>query len=114
MLLALGIAASVALWNIENLRTQKIELEINNLLVKLTNKINTAFLEGHGFSTKIILPDEILGFNYSINITSNDVLLKLSGITYGKKIITRNVTGLPKAGTNIIRNENNIIIIENE
>lgn len=68
-------------------------LEVNNLLDMVAGKIDTTWLEGAGFSTNLTIPETVANYNYTLNVTSNFVLLVIVEEEYIKPIITQNVTG---------------------
>lgn len=68
-------------------------LQVNNLLETVAGKINTAWLEGDGFSTNVTIPETVASLDYTLNVTSNYVLLTIMEEDYIKPIITQNVTG---------------------
>jgi hypothetical protein len=68
-------------------------LEIESLLKMVSGKIDTAWLEGPGFSTNMTLPETVVNLDYTLNVTSNFLLLTVKEGEYVRPIITNNVTG---------------------
>lgn len=87
------------------------DLHADMLLDSISGKMDTVFLEGHGFSVNYTLPETVLGMNYSVDIERGFVFLNLSERIYTKRLITRNVTGDLKTGKNIIENVNGVVVI---
>jgi len=90
-------ALVVGLW-VANVKTGEINmydknLKIDDLLTAVTEKINTAWIEGEGFSTNVTLPELVASSSYEINVTSNFVIVTVGGEHYTRSIITENVTG---------------------
>jgi hypothetical protein len=87
------------------------DLNANAFLNRVSSKVDTVFLEGHGFSVNFTLPETVLGMNYSVEIERGFVFLNLSSRIYTRRIATKNVTGDLKTGKNIIENVNGIVVI---
>ncbi len=102
-------ALVVGLW-VANVKTGEINmydknLKIDDLLTAVTEKINTAWIEGEGFSTNVTLPELVASSSYEINVTSNFVIVTVGGEHYTRSIITENVTGeLTIGATNTLLN----------
>jgi hypothetical protein len=80
-------------------------LEIDDLMTTVTEKINTAWVEGEGFSSNLTIPYLVYSTPYEINITLNIVMLTVGDDKYMRPIITQNVTGtLRKAAVNTLTN----------
>ncbi len=86
-------------------------LEAEGLLSLAKSKIDTAFLEGDGFSTSLILPEKILGFNYTLNISSNLLFIEINNEHQTKMLLSGNITGPLRKGENRIQNIGNRIVI---
>jgi hypothetical protein len=69
------------------------ELQVDELLNAVSEKINTAWLEGRGFSTNLTIPFTVSDREYSLNLSSNYIYLTLGDTVYMKPLITQNVTG---------------------
>ena len=88
------IIATVFAWN----RSMEISkeyrrLEVENLLDSVSGKIDTAYLEGEGFTTNLTIPETIADSQFTLNVTSNFLLLVLREEEHIKPILTPNVTG---------------------
>jgi hypothetical protein len=86
-------------------------LEAEQTLSFAKGKLDTAFLEGDGFSSNFTLPQQIMGFNYIIGISSNFLFLEMNNQTYSKILLSRNVTGTLRKGENRIININNLLVV---
>jgi fluoride ion exporter CrcB/FEX len=75
---------------VSNYRTR---IEIDGLLITVTDKINTVWLEGEGFRTNITVPETVANQPYSLNVTSNYIIISVLEQDFTKPIITNNVTG---------------------
>jgi len=82
----------------EVVTTQRL-MEIDDFLSDITAKVDTAWLEGEGFSSNVTLPAKIAGFNYTITHSSNYIYIKVLGVDYGKPLVTANLTGTFVPGT---------------
>jgi hypothetical protein len=102
----------IAVWSdVADMNRANIELSVNNLLEKVSSKIDTVFLEGDGFSSNITIPETISGLNYSIGMFNGAIWIEVNNITYSKNLLTKNVTGSFNKGQNLLRNENGEVII---
>ena len=88
------ILATVFAWNksLEISRGHR-RLEVENLLDGVSGKIDTAWLEGEGFTTNLTIPATVADSQFTLNVTSNFLLLVLRQEEYVKPILTPNVTG---------------------
>ncbi len=110
----LGIMAVVMVYvmqSIENTSASTVGLETQQRLSFIKSKIETAFLEGDGFSTHFTLPLQIMNLNYSVGIDSGFVLIEISNMTYSSPLITKDITGAPRKGENLLRNVNGRLVI---
>ncbi len=102
-------ALAVGVW-VSSLKTAEMSiysknLEVNDLLMKVTDKINTVWVEGEGFSANLTMPSIVAGSSYDIQIAANTVVMTVSGENYIRSIITDNVTGsLEKGSENTLKN----------
>ncbi len=110
-LVAVGFALVVSVHRSHAISQAQVDLESNKILRQVADKINIAYLEGDGFSMNVTMPERILRLDYTIDISSNEVILRVDGSTYVRYILTDNVTGEVVKGTNRILNQNGEIII---
>jgi hypothetical protein len=109
-------ALSVGAW-VSSIKTAEMNmhtkmLEIDDVMLSVTEKINTVWVEGEGFSSNLTVPGLVASSYYTINVTSNFVLMNISGELYIKPIITENITGtLEKGAVNTLTNRGDHIEI---
>ncbi len=113
-LVAITTALMVSINRSHSISQARLDLSADNVLSSISNRINTAYLEGDGFSIKVTLPERILRMDYTVEVSSNEVILRMEGKAYIDYILTNNVTGSFVTGTNIITNRNSEIIITEE
>jgi len=102
---ALVISTWVSWSKIREVNYYQTGLEVDDILDTASEKINTAWLEGHGFTTNLTLPEKLAGFNYTLNISGNYLVLTLETTQYLKPTVTENITGALIPGkTNAISN----------
>jgi hypothetical protein len=110
-LAAILIMIFVAWGYVLEINVSTADLHANTFMDTVSGKLETVFLEGHGFSVNFTLPEKIFGLNYSVDIERGFVFLNMSDKIYTKRLITRNVTGGLKKGKNIIKNVNGVVVI---
>ena len=110
-LVAVGVALVVSVHRSQAISQAQLDLESDKTLRGVADRINTAYLEGDGFSMDVTVPERILRLNYTIDISSNEVILRVDGGTYVRYLLTDNITGEVVKGTNRILNQNGEIII---
>jgi len=110
-LVAVGFALVVSVHRSQAISQAQVDMESDKTLRNVADRINTAYLEGDGFSMDVTIPERILRMEYTINISSNEVVLRLDGGTHVRYLLTDNVTGEIVKGTNRILNQNGEIII---
>jgi len=111
LLAALVIGVMMSYNKTYEVSQSQIRLESDKILIKAANSINTAYLEGSGFSINITLPETLLGLNYSMQIDNNRVLLFYNNMTYSKSLLTRNISGQIAPGNNLIENLGGDVVI---
>ena len=111
-LLAITFAMYVSIQRSHVIADAQMSLESNRVLTSMTNKINTVFLEGDGFSMNVTIPERIYRINYTVSIRSNEVILRVDGSSFIEQVITNNITGSFDKGTSRISNKDNEIMVE--
>ena len=111
-LVAITFAMYVSIQRSAVIADAQISLESNKVLTSMTNKINTVYIEGDGFSMNVTLPERIFKINYTVSINSNEVILRIDGSSFIEQVITNNITGSFEKGTSRVTNNNNEIIVE--
>jgi hypothetical protein len=107
----LAFAMVSVMQNIQDTSSSTLGLETKKTLSLVKSKLDTAFLEGDGFSTNFSLPQQIMNLDYSVNISSGFVLIEISNLTYSSPLITKDITGIPIKGENVLRNINGRLVI---
>jgi uncharacterized protein (UPF0333 family) len=111
LMLALTVATYMSAERSYSITKTEIGLETLKVINDISNKVNMAFLEGHGFMINLTLPEEIFGRDYIVGIYSNYISLEVDNTTYFKSLITENITGSLEKGPNLIENKNGVIVI---
>ncbi len=100
MLIAALIMGAWFSWiQTSSIKDSENSLVVGDFLNSVSEKINTAWLEGEGFSSNVTMPMTIAGQPYEINITDNYLVVRLLGQEHMKVLITNNVTGNFTIGT---------------
>jgi len=110
----IGIMAVVMVYvmqSMENTSASTVSLETQETLSFLKSRFDTAFLEGDGFSTNFTLPQQIMSQNYSVGIDAGFLLIEINNMTYSSPLITKDITGLPRKGDNLLKNVNGRLVI---
>lgn len=113
-LVAITTALMVSINRSHSISQAQLDLTANGVLSSISDRINTAYLEGDGFSIRVTLPERILRMDYTVDVSSNEVILRMEGKAYIDYILTNNVTGSFATGTNVITNRNSEIMITGE
>jgi len=87
------------------------EMEANRLLKNAADKINTAFIEGDGFSINVTLPYRIYEEDYYIETSGNQIRITAFNKTYDRFMVTGNITGSFQGGLNRLENINGVVAI---
>jgi hypothetical protein len=66
----LSVSMVYMMQNIESTSASTLGIETGKTISLVKSKLETAFLEGDGFSTTFTLPQRIMGLDYSVNISS--------------------------------------------
>jgi hypothetical protein len=111
MLAVTVVVAAAVVWNTSGVYLSTMELEAREVLSVAKGKLDTAFLEGDGFSTTFTLPQKILNYNYSISISSRFVVLDAGNQTYSAILLSNSTSGSLKKGQNSVRNVNGQLVI---
>ncbi len=113
-MIAISTALAVSINRTQTVSRAQVDVTAGRILDEAAGRVNTAFLEGDGFSMKVSLPEKILGKDYTLEVESNEAILRLGGKTYVSYLLTSNVTGDFVKGTNLVRNSHGRIIIKEE
>jgi hypothetical protein len=104
LLIILAVGATVAWVRVYGINQANRNLEIESILNKASSKIDLAFLEGNGFTTVFVVPSNVFGRDYTIEIHRNNVVIYFSESTYSKGLLTENITGNISKGANTVTN----------
>ena len=110
-LVALGGALMVSINRSQTISQAQIDITATRILDDAADRINTAYIEGDGFSMNLTIPQKIIRKDYLINVSSNEVIIRLEGKTYVRTLLTNNVTGEFIKGKNRVMNYNGQIRI---
>lgn len=94
----------------EKIKEEK-RIRVQNLAYEIENEIQLAATSTEGYYRTFEIPEEIAGMPYEALITENVVYVKTHDERYALAIPIPNVTGQLIKGENIIKKENNFIII---
>jgi hypothetical protein len=113
LLVVVIIATMVSVQNTSSLVESKKDMEVGRLLEYVGGRIDAAYIAGHGFSSNVTIPETILGFDYTLNISqgSNMIYISMPGSDYPRDIITDNMTGEFRKGWNTISNVEGLVVI---
>ncbi len=110
-LLALIIGVFISFSKIQEMREIQNDMSALNFLNKVSDKLNTVFLEGNGFEANLTLPSTLSGFDYDLTIYSTTMILEINNKTYEKILLTGNISQNLSKGFNILKNENGRILV---
>ena len=102
----------LAVWNnIANAEKSSIDFEAGGILKLASGRINTAYLEGDGFSIGLAIPEKIGVYDYTLQFEGSTLWLYVNQISYPGKLLTTSITGTLAKGENTIKNVNGTIVI---
>ncbi|MCX6814920.1 MAG: hypothetical protein NTY20_04715 [Candidatus Aenigmarchaeota archaeon] len=107
----LAFAMVSVIQNMQDVSASTLGIETQKTLSLVKSKLETAFLEGDGFSTNFTLPQRIMNFDYSVNIGSGFLHIEINNVTYSSPLITKDIAGLPRKGENMLRNVKGKLVI---
>jgi hypothetical protein len=106
------IVIALASWNnVANAEKTAVDFEAYRVLGMASDRINTAFLEGDGFSTGLVLPGKIGVHDYTIELDGNELFIHVNQASFSGRLLTDNVTGTLAKGDNTISNVNGAVVI---
>ncbi|MBI4020335.1 MAG: hypothetical protein HY367_03300 [Candidatus Aenigmarchaeota archaeon] len=111
VLAGLAVASAVSLQKTQAIYQAQTGIEAGKLLTSVSTKINSAFIEGDGFSINMTLPQDIFTYDYSIALDTNHVIITVANNSYFRDLLTENITGTLGKGANTITNVNGEIVI---
>jgi len=101
-----------AVWNnIVNIDKSTIDFESSRILNLAASRINTVYLEGHGFSIDLVIPEKIGVHDYVMQSEGDMLWLTLNDLSYSRRLLTSSITGSLQKGENTIENINGEIVI---
>lgn len=87
----------------------RARLLLQNTALDVQDEINLAAESSDGYIREFKVPDEILGKDYEINLTSGRVQASLDGYYVSYKVFS--VTGNIQKGNNLIKKENGVVYL---
>jgi len=103
LIAAISVISAVSFMKTREIQISNLQREAGNLLRDVGGSINTVYLEGDGFQTIVSIPDKIIGFDYSISISSNYLTISVQDTSFSRALLT-NATGSFQEGENTIAN----------
>ena len=110
-LIAIILIATISWNNMVNINRSTVDFESNRILNLVSGKIDTSYLQGHGFSINVTVPERIQNYNYTIEIEGLLLWIQIDEASFSKRLLTSNITGTLSKGTNRIENVNGGIVI---
>lgn len=107
----LTVVVAAVLQNTQGIFSSTLDLEAENTLSLVKSRLDTAYLEGSGFSTNFTLPQTVMVFNYSINISSKFLIMEVNNQTYSKILLTNSTAGTLRKGENMVKNADGVLVI---
>lgn len=110
-IVALTLIALASWNNMANIHKSTIDFDAHRILTLASDRINTVYLEGDGFSTTVTIPEKIGNYDYSLYIEGNIMWVDVNGLSYSKRLLTSNITGALDHGTNSVSNSYGEVVI---
>ena len=95
--------------NIEKKNLEKEKIIVQNIALDIQYEIDLAAESSEGYSREFKIPEQILGKDYQINLSSNRIYVSLDKIGISYKV--SEVNGSIKKGINIIKNQNETVFL---
>jgi hypothetical protein len=108
---ALSLAAVFVMQSSQGIYQSGMGIGAEELLSQVKGALDSAYLEGDGFSTNLTLPSRLLGSEYFIGTEPGYVFIEVSNQTYSKTLLARNLSGSLRKGENMLRNVNQEVLI---
>lgn len=106
------ILVTVGSWNnLANINDSSIDFEARKIIGLAADRINTAYLEGDGFSINLSLPETIINRNYTLYAEGTLLWLEVNGDSFHRTLLTDNITGNLSAGINRLSNVEGGLVI---
>jgi len=103
---------AISAWNsVASAERTSMDFEAKRITNMATGRINTAYLEGNGFSINMTIPERIGTNDYLMFLEGSTLMLQVNGILYSGRLLTPNITGSISKGENMVKNVNGGIVI---
>jgi uncharacterized protein (UPF0333 family) len=115
LLLMLSIVSFAAINRSQSILTEKTNMDARRVAKLIAIEIDTAVSVGDGYRNEFSLPQYLYNTrNYTITLSPEyqRIYVDWGNSSYPVPLLTSNITGTPKKGVNIIKNENGLIKIE--
>jgi hypothetical protein len=91
--------------------TQSSLTEGWNLCARIASEVNTAVGVGNGYERSFYLPLDVNGESYDVSVYAQEqaVTVEWSGFACRASVLTSQLTGVPHAGLNKVKNNGNVI-----
>ena len=108
IMISLGFLIYVAVMSSEEADVQRDGL-VRDIVHHVRNEINLAFIVENGYYHEFTLPQTMGRYEYEIYIDDDELYASIDDVEYS--VIIPNITGNVVKGTNVIRKENNIVML---
>ncbi len=90
---------------------EKRNMAFEELALTVQNELNIAAKATDGYRREFIIPNKVLGVDYSITLISNSIYLNSTNGKHAMSFPGQNVTGILTKGTNVITKINSTIYL---
>lgn len=108
-LVGILIAAMVSFQKVNEVHQQHVLQETESLLGIITSTLDTVELEGDGFVTVLVLPDQLQGLPYIVTVGSHFVVINVDNQDFTKTTLVNSINGTLQSGENTLRNREGTI-----
>lgn len=111
MLLFFIALSSTFQQNIAEKTKAKRNLEIQDLALAVQDEINLASSSTDGYERTFVIPEKLINLEYNITLTQKFVYIVTENEKHAMALPIQNVTGQIQKGSNIIRKQNGIVLM---
>ena len=95
----------------KSMEKELFDLAMENLVYKSATILNTAFVEGDGYTTTLKMPE--LEWNYEVIVDSGYLLLRINNRSYTSLLLSSDLEGnIAPSQTNTVRNDKGRLFVE--
>lgn len=91
--------------------SELLRAEAESVLNRIKSSLDSAYIQGDGFSCGLEMPYQIYGYDYSVEISGGFAAVRCGDISLSRKLLPVDIAGSISPGNNTITNTGDSLVI---